>query len=357
LVLPYKQDRIVDHKMPMTTRGQALKPLDPLFATNKGRSSMSQPDQKIIHLRAGEFHADIAPKGANLVRFRLGERDLILGLADRSAHVTNDFYAGAIVGPVANRVSQGRVEIGDALFQMERNEAGVTALHSGSDGLHRMLWEVQETTASQAVLRCALPDGHSGLPGNREITVTFTLEPTGLSVTITAHSDRKTPMNIAHHPYWALEPDQSKTELYIDAPDYLEIDPTGIPTGRRIPVQDGPFDFTTSKPIGLAATLDHNWCLSTEKTAQPRRVATVMASDGLRLDIETTEVGLQVYTGSGLPTFAPSASVGPQIKPNAGIALEPQGWPDAPNQPEFPNIMLERGETYRQITRYILSKT
>jgi aldose 1-epimerase len=183
------------------------------------------------------------------------------------------------------------------------------------------------------------------------------LDVAGLSITITALTDQKTPMNIAHHPYWALEPDQSKTMLSINARTYLPKDAKGLPTGEIASVANSAFDFTQPKPIGPAASLDHNWCLSTEKHTSPQHAATLRTTDGLQLDISTTEAGLQVYTGSGLPNLEAPTSIGPKTGPNTGIALEPQGWPDAPNQPTFPTIMLDRNVTYQQITQYAVTQT
>lgn len=318
---------------------------------------MSQQNPMRIHLNCGDLHAEIAPLGATLARLQFGQRDLILALNDLSDASLNNFYAGVIVGPVANRVSNGRIEIDGQLFQMECNENGQTALHSGDNGLHNCVWNVVEQTSSSVSMSCHLPDGHGGLPGKRDIRVNYTLASSGLTLTVTAKTDQKTPMNIAHHPYWTLDAHQSETSLTIVAQSYLGKTKNGLPNGDINPVEGTEFDFTKPRVIGPHASLDHNWCLSTEKHQTPRHVATLRAQDGLQLDIATTEVGLQVYTGSALPVLEAADCAGPQIKPNAGIALEPQGWPDAPNQPGFPSIMLDKGQTYRQITRYKLSQS
>ena len=238
---------------------------------------------------------------------------------------------------------------------MECNENGETALHSGSDGLHRCDWQVQQQGPAHVTLACSLPDGHSGLPGKREILVTYALDAAGLSVTITATTDQKTPINIAHHPYWALEADQTKTQLQINADTYLPIDASGIPTGIIASVVHSAFDFRKLTVLGPSSKLDHNWCLGRIRSDVPKHAASLKASDGLRVDISTTEVGLQVFTGSGLPKIEPKHCQGIGIKPNAGIAIEPQGWPDAPNHPDFPSIFLDQDETYHQITRYDIS--
>lgn len=317
---------------------------------------MSEPELNNIHLSSGRMQAEIAPQGATLVCLSREGRDLILGIHDLADASINNFYAGAIVGPVANRVSGGQVAIDGQSFQMECNESGTTSLHSGSDGLHALIWDVCEVLPDSVLLQIHLPDGYSGLPGNREISVLYVLSNDGLAVKITANTDQRTPINIAHHPYWALQSDQSKTKLSIDSDRYLPKTSNGLPTGQSKPVANGPFDFIKPREIGANADLDHNWCLSEVKSENPRPVATLLASDGLQLNIATTEVGMQVYTGSALPILKPFHCKTDQIQPNAGIALEAQGWPDAPNQPGFPNIFVERNETYRQITQYTFTQ-
>lgn len=318
---------------------------------------MSQPVPAIIHLQAGGFRAEISPFGAALTRFRLHEHDLILSLRAGSSPALNDFYAGSIIGPVANRITNGHVPIDGQVFQMERNEAGQTALHSGFDGLHACHWTPHNQTSSHVSLTCQLLDGHSGLPGNRDITVTYVLDQDGLTITITGQTDKKTPLNIVHHPYWALETDQSKTLLTINAHSYLPTCASALPNGHISPIAQTEFDFTVPRAIGADANLDYNWCLGTDKPDSPRHAASLRASTGLQLDIATTEVGLQVYTGSGLPDLQAKDCAGLSIEPNAGIALEPQGWPDAPNKPAFPSIMVEKGQVYRQTTRYTIFQT
>ena len=317
---------------------------------------MTQSGSMKIYLNSGNMQAEISSLGATLVRLSRGERDLVLGIHNLNDRSINDFYAGAIVGPVANRVSGGQVKIDGQTFQMECNEGGLTSLHSGDDGLHTLDWEVSDALPDNVSLKTHLPDGYSGLPGNRDISVSYTLSENCLTVTITAQTDKKTPINIAHHPYWALQTDQSKLKLSISAENYLPKAADGVPTGKLQAVANGPFDFTMQREIGLNARLDHNWCLSTVKHETPRPVAILQASDGLQLNIETTEVGLQVYTGSSLPNLNPTQCTASPILPNAGIALEAQGWPDAPNKPTFPSIMLETSGTYRQITRYIFTQ-
>jgi aldose 1-epimerase len=310
----------------------------------------------LIKISHGPFTARLLPMGATLNRFTYHDRDLILGFEQPDDHLTVPIYAGAIVGPIANRIAHGQVKIGQKLHTMQRNENGETTLHSGDDGLHARIWSVKSQQSDRVVFQCDLPKGACGLPGQRRITTEYLLNDTGLQLTITAKSDATTPMNIAHHPYWVLDQDQAETTLEIAAQHYLPTDARGLPTGVVQPVAETQFDYRVTKPIGPSSTLDHNFCLAQSRHHDPRFAARLIASDGLTLVIETTEPGLQVYAGSGLPDLVENITFGAKSHPNAAIALEPQGWPDAPNNTDFPSIFMQIDDVYRQVTCYRISQ-
>lgn len=227
---------------------------------------------------------------------------------------------------------------------MPCNENGVTALHSGPDGLDQRTWHVLERSDSDVRLGITLHDGEGGLPGTRDIAVHYALSEATLTLTITATTDAPTPINIAHHPYWRLG-DASAHRLLIAATQYLPVDAANIPTGQIADVAGTPFDHRT--PKALDPNVDHNFCIAHAPRALPAHVATLAGADGLTLHIDSTEPGLQVYAGAHLPTLA-----GTEVKPHAGIALEPQGWPDALNHADFPSVLHTPTRPYRQITQY-----
>lgn len=305
-----------------------------------------------IDISYGNFSARFLSLGATLNRFQFGSRDLILGVRTPDAQVPNPIYAGAIVGPVANRITRGQIDIDGKTWTMPLNENGETTLHSGTDGLHAVLWDVQIQEKHRVVFECTLRDSQCGLPGNRKIAVEYALDAHGLKLVITAVSDQQTPMNIAHHPYWVLDDDQSRTKLQITADRYLPISPIGLPDGEIAPVAGTFFDFLSPAYLGESTEIDHNFCLSTDPISKLRPVAQLIASDGLTVDIETTEPGLQVYTGATLPDLPDISMFGGSIRPYGGIAIEAQGWPDAPNNSNFPSIFINAGEVYRQETYY-----
>ncbi|MEL6451412.1 MAG: aldose epimerase family protein [Pseudomonadota bacterium] len=302
-----------------------------------------------LTLSTAELTATIDPQGARLqtLSFR-GGPSLVLH-ADTTTHPAwAATYAGAVVGPVANRVRGGRVPIGGVVHQMPCNENGQAALHSGPDGLDQQVWQGVAQARDHLHLRCQMADGAGGLPGNRVFDLRYGLESACLTLEINGTSDQVTPMALAHHPYWRLGR-ASDHLLQVAATRYLPVDAANIPTGEVAPVAGTWRDHRTAHAPD--ARLDHCFCTDDAPHAQPRQVASLRGSDGLVMQIETTEPGLQVYAGAFLPAL-PQTDIGPC----AGLALEPQGWPDAVNQPAFPSVLYGPARPYRQVTRYRFSQ-
>ncbi|MGJ8627813.1 MAG: aldose epimerase family protein [Sulfitobacter sp.] len=308
-----------------------------------------------ITIRSDTLSATILPQGAALgaVRFVGQARNLVLGFADPADHNNIPVCAGSLVGPIANRVRDGQIEIGNQLYQMPLNE-GKNCLHSGPEGLHTQLWQIDAQASDHVTLSCTLPDGTNGLPGNRQITARYAISANTLTLTLGATTDHPTPMNIAPHPYWNLDgsADVSGHRLTVHATHYLPVGPQGLPTGEECAVSGTDFDFTTAATVPLIPTLDVNFCLASAAFDTAQHAATLTGKDGTQLDIATTAPGLQVYNGSSLPDLPVAMADCPPLKPFSGIALEPQYWPDAPHHHHFPQIILLPGETYVQTTQF-----
>lgn len=313
----------------------------------------------MIVLQSQALTAHILPRGATLAGLWLKgrPRSLVLGFSDPLAFDAAAFYAGALVGPVANRIAQGRVRIDGYCFTMPLNE-GANCLHSGDGGLNELDWHIADQCLNKVVLKAHLPDTANGLPGTRSISATYQIDDDTLCLKISAFSDCDTVMNIAHHPYWTLDDceDVSQHTLQVHAGQYLPVDTQNLPTGEIASVTGSDYDFREPKPVPVDRSLDASLCIASRQSIQPKDVAILTGQNGVRLYISTTEPGLQVYNGSGLPSDGPSALPGQIIAPFAGIALEPQGWPDAPNHPHFPTISLVAGAEYRQQTCYRIAK-
>ena len=296
----------------------------------------------------------VLPLGAALVGVRLGSstRNLVLEYATPEARGARPTSAGALVGPVANRIRNGHVLIDVKTYQMPLNEGGRTCLHSGPDGLHAQHWQVVEQRADSVTLTCTLPDGANGLPGTRSFTATYSVRDTSLSVHITATTDHTTPINIASHPYWNLDgaPDITGHILQVAAQSYLPTDALNLPTGEIAPLAGSAFDFTAPRALTRDPALDLNFCLARAPRATPQPAATLRGADGTTLEIATTAPGLQVYAGSNLTQADTPLPGNPLLGPFAGVALEPQLWPDALSHRSFPAVLLPPDEIWEQTT-------
>lgn len=296
-------------------------------------------------LTSDDLTATVSTLGARLETLRFRGGNSVVLHADHSEW--RETFAGALAGPVANRVQDGQFSISGQTYQMPRNEGQTTALHSGPNGLDKQEWDVITQDAQTLQLRCTRADGVGGLPGHRCFDVIYNIEGPCLTLDIRATTDAPTPISIAHHPYWRLG-DPADHRLQVNADTYLPVDHQKIPTGEVLPVADTAFDHRTPHP--LDPQTDHNFCLSNAPRRAPERVATLRGSGGLTLHIDSTEAGLQVYAGAHLPDICDAG-----IAPFAGIALEPQGWPNAVNQPGFPSVIATPDAPYHQITQYFLT--
>ncbi|WP_040604363.1 aldose epimerase family protein [Sagittula stellata] len=305
----------------------------------------------------GGAMARIMSWGASLTDFRLDgfAHALVLGSEDFDAYLGPMLYYGAIVGPVANRIAGGRMTVAGTPCTLDRNENGTTTLHGGPKGFGQRNWTVVSATVTDVTLSLNHPDGLGGFPGNIGVTVYYALDDTGaLTVEITAQSDRETVFNPAFHGYWTLDgtPDVSAHRMTVHAESYLPVDAAMIPLGTPVPVDGTAFDYRTARTPD--SDLDHNFCLSDRRVGM--RPVLALETDRLRLDLSTTEPGLQVYTGGGIDTAPFEGHGGAPCTRNAGIAIEPQTWPDAPNRPDFPSAALVPGQTYRQVSRFAVTR-
>lgn len=291
----------------------------------------------VLNIGAAIHRLDVPVAGA--------QRNVVLTYADIGAYASDRYFVGATVGPYANRIRDARFALAGRTFLVEANEPSTGhCLHGGSDGLHRQLFELQVDAGAAAVrCRCQLHDGVGGFPGNRAVEVIYQwLDGWSLAIDFTVSTDRDTVVSLANHAYFNLGGPVDDHVLRIDAEAYTPTHASNVPTGEIRSVAATGFDFRKPKRIA-AARFDHNFVLS-GSGSEPRLVAELAGGDGaLRLQLHTTQPGLQLYTGDGL---------GRPFGPRAGICLEAQGFPDAPNQPQFPSATLAAGATYRQRTIY-----
>ncbi len=321
------------------------------------------PDGREVHrvtLKGGGLVAHVLTYGAVVQDLRLAGHDapLVLGFAEFAPYLTESPYFGATVGRFANRIRDGHLELDGKVYQVDTNDGDRHTLHGGAEGLGSQLWEIAEVADNCVTLKAVLPDRHMGFPGTLVVRVTFALLEAGtFDIQMHAETDRTTLCSLAHHSYFTLDDAATVADhrLQIEADSYLPVDSGAIPTGRIAPVRDTRFDFREAAPVAKAHPLDHNFCLSQDRV-RIRRVATLSSDlSGLQMTCLTTEPGVQVYDGAPISIEHPGLN-GLPMGACAGIAIEPQAWPDAHHHTHFPQAVLRPGESYHQHTQFVFSR-
>ena len=300
-----------------------------------------------VTISNGPARAQLINYGATLTDFRLDgiPYSLALGSPDPKSYFGKMRYFGAIVGPIANRIAQGQALLDGKSLKLAVNENG-NALHGGADGISQKNWKVEELESDRVIFSVQTSDGESGLPGPLEIKVSYSIQNDGaLKIEISAESEKPTFCNPAFHGYWCLnERGLSGHKLTIHADHFLPTNEALIPTGEIQSVDGTPYDLRQPKALPAEISLDTNFCLNGSGLREAARLET----DELEMIVETDAPGLQVYDAARLDTTPVLGHSGNPYGGHAGIAMEPQVWPDAPNQENFPSITLRPGERFSQ---------
>jgi aldose 1-epimerase len=308
-----------------------------------------------VTLQGGGLTLKLMSWGAVVQDLRLAdhEQPLVLGFAEFAHYPAHSPYFGATAGRYANRIRDGRFMLDGVEHQLDRNFLGKHLLHGGSLGIAKRNWRFTEVANDRAVLEITDRDGEMGFPGTCLLRAIFSLPGDGvLAIAYEGTTDAPTLVNLAHHSYFNLGgEDILGHEIMIDAPSYLPVDEELIPTGEIAPVAGTARDFRTARVFGPDGppniVHDHNYCLS-DRRVPLRAVAQVRSpASGVRMQVSTSEPGLQFYAGHKLDTPVPGLQ-GKPYKAYAGFCMEPQVWPDSPNHPHFPQAVLRPGEHYTQ---------
>ena len=278
----------------------------------------------MLRIASGALQAELLPYGAALHRLWVGKHQVVAGLPDLAAYHAGRGYHGAVVGPVANRISGAQAMIGEQLWRFDPNE-GTTLLHGGEIGLHGRDWAVADHGAAHVTFALELGHCEGGFPGRRRIEARYSVDGLTLRLELVAWSDRPTLMNLSSHVYWNLtgRANLDGHRLQVAADQFVPVDARLCPLGAPV-AATGEMDLREGRLLDGGPRYDHNFCLSVAREAL-RPVAWLSAEGAPMMELATTEPGLQVYDGG--PTMF-------------GLALEPQCWPDAPNQPAYPPILL-----------------
>ncbi|MCD4831384.1 MAG: galactose mutarotase [Anaerohalosphaeraceae bacterium] len=288
--------------------------------------------------------------------------DVVLGFDTIDGYVNASSYFGCITGRYANRIAGGKFRLGQNEYTLATN-IGPNHLHGGIKGFDKVIWNANKINpADSAILELTYtsPDGDQGYPGNLACTVTYTLtNDDEIIIDYKATTDKQTIVNLTNHSYFNLaghnSGDISGHTLMLNADNFTPVDENAITTGEIASVKNTPFDFTQPTQIGLRIDqiqggYDHNYVLNKEGGKLALAAKVLDPASGRAMEMYTTELGVQLYTGNFLDGTAKGK--GAVYNHRNGFCLEAQCYPDSPNKPQFPSTVLAPGEIYSQRTIY-----
>ncbi|AKV09818.1 aldose epimerase [Pseudomonas fluorescens NCIMB 11764] len=341
-----------------------------------GKTNDGTPVEQYVLRNSHGMQATVITYGATLQALEVADKngkfeDVVLGFDDVQGYQKGTAYFGATIGRFGNRLANGAFELDGKRFQVPLND-GTNSLHGGPLGFDKHVWKAEPAKGKDSVgvtLTYLSADGEMGFPGNLKTEVTYSLnDKNELRIEYKASTDKPTVLNLTNHSYFNLagagngDVLQQVATLY--ASHYTPVNGTLIPTGEIAPVAGTPMDFTHPTAIGKNIKADHpqlkfaepkhggfdfNWVLDA-KGDQGKLAANVSdPQSGRRLQLYTTEPGVQFYTSNFLDGSV-KGKAGKTYAHWSAFTLETQHYPDAPNQPNFPSTRLDPGKTYTQST-------
>ena len=311
--------------------------------------------------------ARITNYGAILVSLEVPDKngklaDITLGFDTLEGYIKGHPYFGATVGRYANRIGGASFKLNDVEYKLAANN-GPNHLHGGIKGFDKVVWKAEDVTAesNQAFVKLSYlsKDGEEGYPGNLTCTVTYTLtKDDELKISYEAETDKTTILNLTNHTYWNLagqgNGDVLGHELMLSADKYTPVDEGLIPTGEIESVKGSPMDFTKPMIIGsriiqVEGGYDHNYVLNSGGGTLALCAKVYEPTSGRIMEIYTIQPGVQFYTGNFLDGSI-SGKAGKVYNKHYGFCLETQHFPDSPNKPDFPSVVLKPGDKYTTVT-------
>ena len=310
---------------------------------------------------------ELCNMGAAIVGIRVPDReghidDVALGYENRMDYVTEGPCMGKVPGRYANRIANGHFELDGKEYHLAINN-GPNALHGGPTGFHKSLWEgrVEE---NRVVFAIDSPDGHEGYTSDLYVEAVYDWDDDNrLELTLLAQTNGATVINLTNHAYFNLagagNGDIKGHTLRLNASRYLPTDQTLVPTGELRSVEGTPMDFRTAKPIGrdmeeqfdallFGKGYDNCWPIDGFSEGKVQEAALLAdPTTGRTMRVLTDQPSVQVYTGNWL-SGCPMGKGGKRYGDYSGVAIECQGYPDAPNKPHFPSQVLRKGERYER---------
>ena len=288
-------------------------------------------------------------------------KDVVLGFDSIADYINVPSDFGAAIGRYANRINQGKLVLDGDTIQLPQNNYG-HCLHGGPTGWQYQVYAGQQVNDSTLQLTMQSPDGDNNFPGNVTAHVTYTLKgDNSIDIKYDATTDKKTVINMTNHSYFNLSgnPQNTITDniLYVNADSITPVDSTFMTTGEMLALEGNSMKFKNAKSIneGIDMTneqvkfgmgIDHNYVLNTKGNMEEVAARVVCPSTGITLEVYTDEPGIQVYTGNFLDGTV-TGKKGIVYQQRVGLCLESQHYPDSPNKPQWPSVILEPGQTYQ----------
>ena len=343
-----------------------------------GKTPDGQPIDLYVLTNKSGAEVSITNYGGAVVSLKVPDRngklaDVVLGYDNVDGYVNDKSFFGALVGRYGNRIGHAQFALDGKTYTLAKNN-GENSLHGGIKGFNKAVWTAKIIPAKDGQsleLSYLSKDGEEGFPGNLKVSVVYTLtDSNALRIAYSATTDKKTVVNLTNHSYFNLGGQGSGDilghQLMIQADKFTPVDAGLIPTGELRDVASTPFDFRKPAAIGaridqdeeqlkLGGGYDHNFVLRRSNGAGEFLAARVVEpASGRVLEVWTTEPGVQFYTGNFLDGKT-SGKGGVTYPKRSAFCLETQHYPDSPNQPKFPSVVLKPGERYHTITTYKFS--
>jgi aldose 1-epimerase len=343
-----------------------------------GKTPDGQPVDLYVLTNKGGAEASITNYGGAVVSLKVPDRngklaDVVLGYDTAEGYVNDKSHFGGIIGRYGNRIAHAQFDLDGKTYTLAKNN-GENSIHGGIKGFDKALWKAKILSAKGAEsleLSYLSKDGEEGFPGNLKVTVVYTWsDANALQIEYSAATDKRTVVNLTNHSYFNLAGQGSGDILghllTIQADRFTPVDAALMPTGELRHVAGTPFDFR--KPTAIGARIDqedeqlkfgggydHNFVIRRSADAGESLAARVVEPiSGRVLEVWTTEPGVQFYTGNFLGGKV-TGKGGATYPKRSAFCLETQHYPDSPNKPAFPSVVLEPGALYHTITMYKFS--
>jgi len=353
----------------------AVSPSSPGGISRQGFGSRDDtPVYLFTLLNSRGAEAKISNYGGIVVSLKVPDRegrlgDVVLGFDNLDDYIKHSPFFGCLVGRYGNRIAKGKFTLNGTEYTLAINN-GPNALHGGIKGFDKVVWDPRVTSNQNGPaleLQYLSKDGEEGFPGNLSVTAVYALtEENGLRLDYTATTDKDTVLNLTQHSYFNLlgRGDVLNYEVMIAADRFTPTDSTQIPTGELRAVEGTPFDFRKAIPIGARINqddeqlkaghgYDHNFVLNKPPSQLGLAARVYDPVSGRVLEVLTTEPAMQFYTGNFLNGV--KGKHGADYQPRSGFCMEPQHFPDSPNHPNFPSVVLKPGDLYKNTIIYQFS--